>query len=601
MRFFKIANLISLILTREERLHATYLFFWMLFVAFIEVAGVASIMPFLAIAASVDIIFQNKVLNEIYNLFGFESTNNFLFFLGLVSLLSFVVSTASRAFLAYFQLRFSLSRERNISVRLLKTYLSKNFEWFLRKNASSLLKTVLSEVSIAIESGLIPLLQFVAQTCVALSLLILLLIVDPYLALAAFSFVGTFYYIIYAKVTRRVSHAGEIRSKMNERRFFIASEAVTAIKDIKMYQKESEYIKLFDQCSLEYVSKNTQAQIISQLPRFAIELIAFGGLVTTLLFLIEFRGDFASVVPIVAVFAFAGYRLIPALQNVYFSIIQMKFSEPVLLALADDVQQNFVDQEIQTKRESDDFVAGDIVLENVSYRYGNNQKLALDGVNLTFPLGSHSAVVGPSGGGKTTLVEIVAGLLHPTNGTLSVGGVAVTNDNVTSWRPSVSYVSQDFYLSPVSIAENIAFGVPKQDIDTNLLREVARIADISTYIEQDLPFGYDTLLGDRGSKLSGGQRQRIAIARALYKQPKYLILDEGTSALDGATEASVVSSLNKSLGDISIISVAHRHSSIVECDVIYLVDGGSVKGSGSYSDLYRTNKLFRNLAKTSRP
>jgi ATP-binding cassette, subfamily B, bacterial PglK len=586
------------LLTKPERKRAGLLMGMILVMAFLDMLGVASILPFMAVLANPELVQTNAVLNAsltISSHIGINTPEQFLFALGVLVFVLLVTSLAFKALTTYAQTRFALMREYSIGKRLVEGYLHQPYSWFLNHHSADLGKTILSEVGTVIGNGMLPLIALMAQGAVALALMILLIIVDPLLALSVGVVLGLTYVAIFAVMSGWLKRLGQARIKANKERFTAVSEAFGAAKEVKVGGLEQAYIQRFAAPANSYAQSEASARVISQLPRFALEAIAFGGMLLVMLYLMAKSDSFASALPIIALYAFAGYRLMPALQQIYQAFTQLRFAGPALDALhqdlislqAADAQHGHIKPLPLTQA---------ITLNQVSYRYPNAPQPALKGIDLTIPAHSTVGFVGATGSGKTTTVDVILGLLEPQEGHLIVDGQPITAANRRQWQRAIGYVPQHIYLADDSVAANIAFGVNPKDIDPQAVERAAKIANLHEFVVNDLPQGYATTVGERGVRLSGGQRQRIGIARALYHNPQVLILDEATSALDNLTEQAVMEAVNKLSHDITIILIAHRLSTVRQCDQIYLLERGEVKASGTYDQLTASSQQFNAMA-----
>jgi ABC-type multidrug transport system fused ATPase/permease subunit len=382
------------------------------------------------------------------------------------------------------------------------------------------------------------------------------------------------------------------------------SEAFGGIKEVKVGGIERHWLSRFDSAARQLARTQLIATIVSQMPRFLLEIIAFGGMLLLLLFLMA-RGDgLQTVLPIVSLYALAGYRLLPALQLVYRELTILKFTVPALNRLYEDISEQRT--EFQNESEPDESSQAlierlptprqSIRLENITYTYPNAKTPTLSQLNISIAAQTTVGFVGKSGSGKTTAVDIILGLLKPEAGQLRVDDVVITAENYGAWQKILGYVPQHIFLSDESIAANIAFGVPRRRIDLQAVERAARIANLHDFVVSELPNGYHTLVGERGLRLSGGQRQRIGIARALYHEPKVIIMDEATSALDNMTELAVMDAVHNLHSSTTVLLIAHRLTTVRDCDHIYLLDHGKVIGEGSYDELSATHARFRALA-----
>ena len=592
-----IAKLLAL-LTPAERKRAGVLMGMILVMAFLDMLGVASILPFIAVLASPDVVQTSAVLNAAFTIgrqIGIETNEQFLFALGVLVFVLLVTSLTVKAFTNYAQTRFALMREYSIGKRLVEGYLNQPYSWFLSRHSADLGKTVLMEVNSVVNYAMIPLMVIMSQGTVVLALMILLIIVDPLLALSVGVALGLSYAGVLAVMSGWLKRLGQARIDANKERFTAVSEAFGATKEVKVGGLEQAYIQRFAKPAEIYAKGQATAQVIGNLPRFALEAIAFGGMLLLILYLMVKSGGFAGALPIIALYAFAGYRLMPALQQIYQAFTQLRFAGPALNALHHDLSSSQVG-DAQYGHLSPLPLTQAITLNQVSYRYPNAPQPALKGIDLTIPLHSTVGFVGATGSGKTTTVDVILGLLEPEKGAIKIDGQPITATNRRQWQRSIGYVPQHIYLADDSVAANIAFGVSTKDIDPQAVERAAKIANLHEFVVRDLPKGYATTVGERGVRLSGGQRQRIGIARALYHNPQVLILDEATSALDNLTEQAVMEAVSNLGHNITIIIVAHRLSTVRQCDQIYLLERGEVKASGRYCELKTASQQFAKMA-----
>jgi len=591
-------NKLQALLTPSERKRAAMLLIMILIMAFLDVLGVASILPFMSVLASPELLHTNTMLNATFiasRRIGIHTPEQFLFALGLLVFVMLVTSLAFKAVTIYAQTRFVLLLEYSIGKRLVARYLHQPYSWFLNRHSADLGKVILSEVSAVILGGMMPLMNLLAQSTVALALMILLIVVDPLLALGVSAVLGLAYAGILAVTSGLLKRLGQARIDANQERFTVVSEAFGAAKEVKVGGLELVYIQRFAKPAEIYAKGQATAQVIAQLPRYALEAIAFGGMLVVTLYLMVASGSFSSALPTIALYAFSGYRLMPALQQIYQAFTQLRFAGPALDALHRDFGSLKAINTYNGNPSPLPLTQG-ITLKQVSYWYPHAQHPALKGVDVNIPARSKVGFVGATGSGKTTIVDVILGLLEPQEGILEIDGQPINAANRRKWQREIGYVPQHIYLTDDSIAANIAFGVAAKDIDHQAVEDAAKIANLHNFVTDDLPQGYATIVGERGVRLSGGQRQRIGIARALYCNPQVLILDEATSALDNLTEQAVMEALKNIDQNITIILIAHRLSTVRECDQIYLLQRGEVKASGTYDQLNQNSQEFAAMA-----
>ncbi len=568
-----------------------------LIMAALEVAGVASIMPFIAVLGNPDIIKSNRYLRGAFDYFGFTDTNDFLFAVGMAVFAIFLFSTLFKALTTYALSRFTYMREYSIGRRLLAGYLHQPYEWFLNRNSADLGKTLLSEVEKVVLAAVIPLMQLFAQVVVGSALIVLLLAVNPLLAACVGLGFAIMYGLIYGVLRARIRRLGSNRTDANRERFELVNEAFGGIKEIKVGGLEDVFVGRFDLPAHRVAASQVIAQHAMHLPRFALEIVAFGGMLLISLYLMRTSGGFAGAIPVIALYAFAGYRLLPAFQQAYLYLSLLRFAGPALEALHRDLRSLERPTSGTLAVPPDLRLADAIRLEDVEFSYPNSPLASLRGVTIEIPVCTTVGLVGATGSGKSTLIDVMLGLLRPQQGGLYVDDAEVTPENLRSWQRSIGYVPQHIFLADDTIAANIAFGVPSADIDRAALEQAARVANLHDFIMSELPQGYETVVGERGVRLSGGQRQRIGIARALYHRPQLLALDEATSALDTLTEKAVMEAVHHLRHEMTVVLVAHRLSTVRECDRIYLLDKGRIVDQGTFDELAARSGGFREMAK----
>jgi len=588
--FKKLINL----LTVEERKKMYLLLFMMLIMALLDTIGVASILPFMAILTNPSLIETNLILNNMFrfsSLFGVENNEQFLFVVGIIVLLLLVISLAFKGLTTYVQVRFVQMRQYSIGKRLIEGYLHQPYSWFLNRNSSNLGKTILSEVQQVIGGGLNPFMDLIAKGIVALAIITLLIIINPKIALIVSLVISLVYGIIFYFTRKYLNRNGEERLKNNQLRFAAVSEAFGAAKEVKVGGLEETYTRRFSN-SAQIIARNVAAAAsISQLPRFFLEALAFGGVLLLMLYLMMQSGSFNNALPIISLYVFAGYRLMPALQQIYSSLSKLIVVGPSLNELYEDLRNlkppiSDQDQGILPLNKS-------ITLKNVDYNYPNTSRTALKNININIDAKTTIGLVGTTGSGKTTTVDIILGLLEPQKGSLEVDGKIISKKNSRSWQRSIGYVPQHIYLSDDTIEANIAFGEKTIDVNKERVEKASKIANLHKFVLDELPKKYQTKVGERGVRLSGGQRQRIGIARALYHNPKVLVLDEATSALDNQTEEAVMDAVINLHKDITIILIAHRLNTVKNCDIIFRLEKGQLIGQGTFEELVNGGNNFK--------
>ncbi len=585
------------LLNPHERKNAVYLIFMILIMAFLDMIGVASILPFISVLMNPNLIETNFVLNSMFQsskILGVENTQQFLFLLGIMVFVLIVTSLAFKALTTYVQVGFVMMHEFTISKRLVEGYLNQPYSWFLNRHSADLGKTILSQVGVVVGGGIRPLMELIAKGTVSIAIILLLIIVDPKVALIVGFSLGISYGIVYIFLRRHLSRIGEKHLKHNQLRFTVINEGFGAVKDVKVGGLEDTYINRYSESAQTFAKTATSSAIISQLPRFFLEAIALGGVLLLILYLMSQSGSFNNSLPIISLYVFAGYRLMPALQQVYASFSQLTFSGPSIDKLYNEIK-NLKLSKVNQNQEVLSFNK-EIILKNIYYKYPNSSRTALKNINLKIPSRTTVGLVGTTGSGKTTTADIILGLFQAQKGSLEVDGKIITQNHSRAWQRSIGYVPQHIFLIDDTVSANIALGIESKDINQAAVEKASKIANLHDFVVNDLQSGYNTTVGERGVRLSGGQRQRIGIARALYHNPKVLILDEATSALDNQTEQAVMEAVNKLGKDITIIMIAHRFNTVKNCDVIFQFEKGELVKQGSFDEVINDNKssFFQN-------
>ena len=583
------------ILDNKEKRFFYYLSFAFFFVAIIETFGVVLIIPFIEIASNPEIINTNYQLSLINDFFQFSNTNSFILFLGISYFFYLIFSQTFKAVIMYLQLRYTFSLESSISKRLLESYLRQTYSWFLDKHSGDMGKGILSEVAETIHYSLNPLLGMISQLFLTILLIILIVLVNPLVALITLLFLLVLNLLIFNKVKNWIKLIGINKVKHNQRRYKTVVEAFGAIKEIKLSGIEKIYSNKFSSAANDFSTANSNVQIVSILPKYLLEALSFGFLILFILYNLSLGNNLTEVLPILSMFAFAALRLIPAFQQIFASLNKINFSTKGLDDILYRLNEN-KNLEISKKTNKSLQIKNKIEINNLNFIYPNSNRMALNKINLSIQSGKKIGIVGSTGSGKTTLVDIMLGLLKPTNGVISVDGNEIGKLGLREWQNSIGYVPQNIFLSDKTIAENIAFGLSLEDLDIEQVKKVCKIASLDNFINEELEKNYFTEVGERGIRLSGGQRQRIGIARALYNNPYLLVLDEATSALDNLTEKLIIESIANHSKNITTIIIAHRLNTIKNCDCIYYLENGKIKSYGTYEELILKSEEFKKLA-----
>jgi ABC-type multidrug transport system fused ATPase/permease subunit len=584
------------LLSRRHRVRTGLLILFSVLTAAVETLGIASIAPFLAVLAAPDMLESNHYLNVAYRYVG-ESREQFLFLLGLLAFGGLFAGTACRALNSWGQIRFARSLEYALACRLMSGYLQRPYVFFLSRNSSDLTKMVLSEASQVVVGFLAPAMRIVSNIVIASFLLALLGLLSPTFAVGAAAGVAMIYAVIFFTIRRWLLRLGQMRFKANQQRFEAASEVFGGIKEIKLLGNENAYFKRFSTAFSRVARAQANSSLAGSLPVYALELIVVGGGLMVALYYLGAAGELARTLPLIALFLLCARRMLPALQNIFKAVTQIRYSQPAVTRVLSDFRQNDSDNnEARAQAKPPLPFEHVLMLDNIGFTYPKAAREAISGINIQIPMGARVGFVGVTGSGKTTTVDLILGLLAATSGRLTVDGTPIGTDNVRAWQANLGYVPQHIYLADDTVSANIALGLPAKRIDQEAVEQAARLANIHDFVLEELPRGYMTMVGERGVRLSGGQRQRIGIARALYRVPKVLLFDEATSALDNRTEKAVIQGLQSLGRDRTMIFIAHRLTTVRDCDLIYLFVAGKIKACGTYDELTTTSSEFQSIA-----
>ncbi len=583
-------------LTPSQKRRLYVLQILVVFMAIFEVVGIASIGPFMAVVGNTDLIESNANLAALYAFSGSQSPAEFLVFMGIGVLGLLILSSLVSIYTIWRLAMFGSKLGTEISARLYAYYLNRDWLFHASGSSAQLNKQVSSEAARVSNSVIQPLLQISARLVLVIMIVLGIFIFNPKVAIVGLVIFSLAYLIIYKLVRLRLFKNGQTISRLATTRFKLINEGFSGVKDILLLGRQKYFIQRFERASdtLAYVSGNNRT--LEQVPRYIIELITYAALISLILSLILVdEGSLSTIMPILAIYALAGFKLLPATQQIYVGMAQIKANISALDSIKEDLiasQNNQLQSNLTASRLD---LKHDIQLQNVQFSYPSKTTPVLKGLNLTIKANGLIGIVGASGSGKSTIIDVILGLIEPQKGSLLVDGVAINKKNKRAWQNSIGFVPQSIFLSEGSIAENVAFGVSQEEINIEKVKRAITLAHLDELIEE-LPEGLESKVGERGVKLSGGQRQRIGIARALYDDPNVLVFDEATSALDGITEKMIMDAIHDFSGQKTIIMIAHRLKTVKKCDTIFMVDKGELVDSGTFEALINNNSNFRRMA-----
>lgn len=557
--------------------------------AIFEFVGVGSVVPLVATALKPESVIAFPGLELLYRELGIQSPRAFLIFWGLLMLVLLALVNLLTAVTISMGCRFGKDLQSQLSGRLYSGYLTKSYEWHLSRHSARLSESLGRSRALA-ETVYKPLVTLLARGFPSALLFLALVWLNPLVTTVATALFAVVFAGIYLRCRRTLRAISESERAAAQRLALTVSDSFGALKQVQMAGCEDHFVKIHDQQMTilgDYLVGRTWN---SEFPRIALQGLTNLTLLLLVIYLEATLRNPPLVIPLVSAYALAGYRIVPSLQLCVACALALEASGPTLESLWNDLQ-NLPNVEPQAQLRALP-IQRSVALRAITYQYPDAAHPVLRNCSLEIAMGSKVGIVGPSGLGKTTLVNLLAGLLVPQQGTLERDGETVTPEMLRSWRRSIGYVPQDVFLIDDTLAANIALGIPPSEIDRERLEHVARQAALSDFIHS-LPAGFETRVGERGIRLSGGQRQRIGVARALYHDPKLLLLDEATSSLDSGTEAELMKTLNNLTGSVTIVLVAHRLSTVLDCDRIYLIGEGGVIAHGSYAELLEKSPDFQ--------
>ncbi|EWH00299.1 multidrug ABC transporter ATPase [Halomonas sp. BC04] len=567
--------------------------------AFSEVASVVALGPFMALVGDVSRLEGDGVLAYMYQISGFTESSDFLFWLGVSVLLVLGFSTCISMFTVWRLSLYGQQLGAELSIRLYRYYMQQPWLFHSAGSSSQLTSKISQECRRVTASIIAPLMQMNAKVMMTLFMVMAVFMFNPIVAAVG---VGVFlisYLLLYRTVRRKLISNGKAISRTQQDLFTLMAEGFGGIKDVLLLGRQEIFNERFEKSSRRLGRANGTTNALSQVPRYAMEMVAFGAIIFLVLFLLAaHQSNLGTILPILSVYALAGFKLLPAFQQIYTSVSTIRSNLAAFDAIRDDLYASrHVGQEVLPSVEQVGCLVPELAVElrDVLFHYPGKSEPALNGLSLTIPASQVIGLVGASGSGKSTAIDMLLGLIEPDKGQLLIDGKPLAEEQKRAWQNSLGFVPQSIFLADASIRENIAFGLPPEKINEQRVERAAGMAHLDELLAQ-LPKGLDTRVGERGIQLSGGQRQRIGIARALYDDAKVLVLDEATSALDGITERLVMDAIHDFSGKKTIIMIAHRLATVKQCDNIYLMANGQVIDQGKYDELFERNLTFKRMA-----
>ena len=537
--------------------------------AILEAIGIGAILPLISIMGNPDFLTVYPKVTKYAGIFGIMTHIQFIITATFLLLILYIIKNIYLAWQNKIQIDFAVQNQIYYSEELLTEYLQKPYLYHLNHNTATLLRNVNSGGVIVFSLIMVSMFTLLTEIITAVTIWLMLVMIDAFTAIIVAGFIGSLLYFIIKGFRKKITEQGKIQNEYSALYIKCINQSLGAIKETKVSCKEEFFLDAFRKAYFEYGKANGKFLFMNQLPRMLIETIIVCGLLLLIITKLMLGNQPEEIVPLLGVLALAAFRLMPSANRIVNLSNGIRFQMPLFNELYEDllIIKNKGAKETETclqKPESRMDFEKVVSVEELSFAYPEIEKQVLNNISFSIPKGKFVGIVGPSGAGKTTFVDILLGLLAPSKGKISVDGKNIYDD-IRTWQANLAYVPQSIYLIDGTIRENIALGVDEKEINDALINKVLQMAELYDFV-QELPAGIDTTVGERGVKLSGGQRQRIGIARALYYQPQVLVLDEATSALDNETEKSITDTILKLKGQITIIAVAHRLTTLAQCD-----------------------------------
>ena len=571
----KILKKLNVLLDKKQKLTMVGQLIMMLIGAILEVASIGIVVPVVTIVMDADAVNDGGIVQFLYEILPVNSVRQFTIFIMLSLIGAFILKNIFLYIQQKFMLSFVYGNQFKTSERLMKNYLRKGYEFYLNADTAVVQRSITSDVN-NMYALILALLQLLSEGIVFVCLVAVLFWQDPVMTILV-TIVLLFVLFVIKVILKPILHkVGEDNQDYYSGLFKWISQTVMGIKEVKVTGTERHFVKEYIKCGKGYVSAVQKYSLYNNVPRLLIETVMIMCMVGYMLYLLLRGTGVETMIPTISAFGVAAMRLLPSANRINNQLNTMAFCEPFFMNvsdnLLDDISGENTDMSFAAESDAKLPVNQLIELKDITYAYPNTDRLIFDHADLTIPVGSSVGIVGTSGAGKSTIVDVLLGLLKPRTGNIYADGVDVMTD-YRAWLKNIGYIPQMIFMLDSTIRDNVAFGVDRDAIDEERIWAVLKEAQLDEFV-RGLPDGLDTTIGERGIRLSGGQRQRIGIARALYEDPEVLILDEATSALDNDTEAAIMDSINRLQGKKTLVIIAHRLQTIEKCDMIYRVENG---------------------------
>lgn len=585
------------LLPKGDGLKVAVLFLMMLVAALLEIGGIGMIPAFVAIVAVPEKVLEFELIEPALTFLNIVNAQDLLIWGSAILVLVFVLKSVYIIFFAYMEARYLFNRRFKISCKMMSAYMQAPYTFHLGRNSSEIVRNIIGEVNILVNSVIQGFLRIGKDGVMSLTILFTLFYFEPLITLVVILLsglgAGSFILLTQKKMKQLGIEELEHRNKMMKAVY----QGINGLKDARVLNRESEFINQYKSEALKSTVIKTYTRFIQQMPRPIVETSAVMGMMLISILMVWQGRSMSAIIPTLTLFAMATVRLMPAVQSISSMYTSLQYNIASLYPLYDDLKLLEKDtKEFQADRRKTKKIKlqDRIEVKELSYNYPDASEQALRGVTVTIPKGQAVAFVGESGAGKTTIVDLLLGLMKPTKGEINVDGKNI-HENLSGWQRNIGYIPQTIYLADDSLRRNIAFGLPDKEIDDKKIMRAVKSAQLEKLLES-LPEGLETIVGEHGTRLSGGQRQRVGIARALYHNPEVLVMDEATSALDNITEQQVTAAIEALIGERTIIMIAHRLTTVMNCDRLYLMEDGKIIEEGTYNELVEKSSQFREMA-----
>ena len=546
--------------------------------AVFELFGVSLFMPLVEVISTPDKIRSSRILSHFVDALSLEDMTQVFVALAVAIIIIYVVKNVYLSVLYYFLYRFIFNNQLVISTRLISCYLRKPYAYHLDKNTSEMIRNIMMDTERLFQL-ILQFMNLMSELLMSLLLIIYLLLSDTAMTVSIACILTVFMGGYMLLTHKRVKRYGKINQDYEGRMHQAIEEALGAVKDIKILHREDYFVERFENSGRYKMSSIVNMNFFGAVPKYLIEMVCIVGILAVMIVKALMGNDMNTMIPQLAAFAVAAFKMLPSVGKISNYLNGITFLTPSIDLIYNDLKDTEDMLRIEHKDESnapDTSDADSISVDHVSFAYSGGERNVLDDVSFSIPVGSSVGFIGTTGSGKSTMADVILGILKPQKGTIRFGSMDIGEYPFT-WSKKLAYIPQSIYLADESIKENIAFGIREQDIDEDKVWAAIEEAQLTTFI-RSLPGGINTGVGERGVRLSGGQRQRIGIARALYGDPELLVLDEATSALDNETEKAVMDAIDSLHGRKTMIIIAHRLTTIKNCDLIFEVKDGQIRG-----------------------